>query len=284
LLLLAGCAAPGLLTDGTSVSVGTFSHGILRHGAKLPVRGEGYLISPLWAARESSYGTDELVTAIEHAARRVHREYPGASLQIGDLSTKGGGDSVLHRSHENGRDADLIYYALDPNGRPAPPADSMPRYFGDLRAHAPGPQEHGVVFGPFSPRTFDVARNWALVRALLEETQIEVQYLFINERLKQRLLDWARAHGEDEALLDRAQALMKQPGDSAAHDDHLHVRIFCSADDRPFGCADRGPIRWWKKRYKYMPPAATRGSLDELTSALTQLVAGRTWRISGFVQ
>ena len=284
LTLLCGCVGPGLLTDGSSVSVGTFTHGLLRHGARLAPKGEGYWIQPLWAARNSNYGTDELVEALQHVARRVHREYPGALLQIGDLSTKGGGDSVLHRSHENGRDADLIYYAVDGQGKPAPPAESMPRYGADLQARAPAPPEHGVVFGPFSPRSFDVARNWALVRALLEEPRVEVQYLFINEVLKQTLLEWARAHGEDPALVDRADALLHQPGDSAPHDDHLHVRIFCSTDDRPYGCSDRGPIRWWKKRYKYMPPIVSRATLDQLAGAMAQLVgAGRAWRLRGFV-
>jgi penicillin-insensitive murein DD-endopeptidase len=272
LLTLCGCAAPGLLTDGTSISIGTFTSGLLRHGAKLQEKGEGYVVQPLWAARNSSYGTDELVAAIQHVARRVRREYPGAMLQVGDLSVKGGGTSVLHRSHENGRDADLIYYAVDEKGRPAPPAESMPRYGMDLHARPPGPQEHGVVFGPFSPRSFDVARNWALVRALLEEPRIEVQYLFINENLKQVLLDWARAHGEDPALLDRADALLHQPGDSLPHDDHLHVRIFCSQDDRAYGCSDRGPIRWWKKRYKYMPPVVPRATVDMMAEVIQSVL------------
>ena len=114
------------------------------------------------------------------------------SLGIGDMSLRGGGDSVLHRSHENGRDLDLIYYAVDERGRPVAPVDSMPRYpFFDLRAREPGPQEHGVVFGPFSTRFFDVKRNWALVRALLEEPGIEIQYLFIHARLRERLLAYA---------------------------------------------------------------------------------------------
>jgi penicillin-insensitive murein endopeptidase len=271
-VLLCGCAGPGLFTDFSSVSVGTFTSGFLRHGARLPEKGEGYVILPLWLARNSNYGTDELVAAIERVARRVRREYPGALLQIGDLSIKGGGESVLHRSHQNGRDADLIYYAVDDKGRPAPPAESMPRYGSDLRARSPGPQEHGVVFGPFSPRSFDVARNWALVRALLEEPRIEVQYLFINERLKQMLLDYARANGEDPALLDRADALLHQPGDSLPHDDHLHLRIFCSTDDRPYGCSDRGPIRWWKKRYKYMPPVVTRAAFDALADLIQSVL------------
>jgi penicillin-insensitive murein DD-endopeptidase len=282
-LLAAGCTGPGLLTDGTSVSMGTFTTGLLRRGAHLPEKGEGYVVPALWAARDSRYGTDELVEALERVSRRVHREYPGALLGIGDLSLRGGGDSVLHRSHENGRDADLIYYAVDEHGRPVAPADSMPRYPAwDGRARNPGPQDHGVVYGPFSPRWFDVRRNWALVRALLTEPRIEVQYLFINLRLKERLLTYAAEQGEDPALLDRAEALLRQPGDSLPHDDHLHVRIYCAQDDRAFGCTDRGPVRWWKKRYKYMPPTA-RTTADEVVGALAQLVFGRSWPLRGFI-
>jgi penicillin-insensitive murein endopeptidase len=276
--VLASCAGPGLFSDGTSVSVGTFTHGALRHGAHLDDKGEGYLVPPLWAARDTRYGTDELVGAIRHVARRVRREYPGALLGIGDLSQRGGGDSVLHRSHENGRDADLIYYALDEHGKPVAPADSMPRYnMPDLQARTPLPPEHGVVYGPFSPRSFDVPRNWALVRALLEEPRIEIQYLFINNKLKERLLAWAVEKGEDPSLIERANELLHQPGDSLPHDDHLHVRIFCAQDDRAYGCVDRGPVRWWKKRYKYMPPQ-DRMTPDDVAGALAQLLTARTWR------
>ena len=49
------------------------------------------------------------------------------------------------------------------------------------------------------------------------------------------------------------------------HDDHLHLRIYCAADDRAYGCVDRGPTRWWKKRWKYLPPygAEIAGALAE---------------------
>jgi penicillin-insensitive murein endopeptidase len=268
-LLVAACV-PGGLTDFSSVSIGTFNAGALRHGRRLPPRGVGYFIPPLWVARNSNYGTDELVGMIERAARRVADEYPGAQLGIGDLSLRGGRDSELHRSHRAGRDADLIFYAVDEKGRPVAPANSMPRYGGeDRRARSPGPQEHGVVFGPFSPRWLDLPRNWALVRALLDDPAGEVQYLFCNERIRQQLLAFARGIGEEEELLERAEALLRQPSDSAVHDDHLHLRVHCAPDDRSLGCTDRGPMRWWKKRYKYMPPAIDPGALASLTELLT---------------
>jgi hypothetical protein len=39
--LLAGCAGPGFFTDGSSVSLGSFTRGALRRGSKLPPEGEG---------------------------------------------------------------------------------------------------------------------------------------------------------------------------------------------------------------------------------------------------
>ena len=253
LSLSSGCIGTGLLTDGTSVSGGTFNNGYLRRGRRMPAQGDGFVIPQLWQDRGANFGTDEMVSAIRRAAKRVAKEYPGAVLGVADLSIPGGGESPLHRSHENGHDADLIWYALDENNKPVAPADSMPAYGRDLWAKAPHPTPN-VVFGPFTPRRFDVRRNWALVRALLSDPDIEVQYMFVHARLRTLMLNEGRRQSDDEELLDRAEALLKQPGDALPHDDHLHLRIYCSPSDRALGCRDYGPLRYWRKRYKYMPP------------------------------
>lgn len=201
----------------------------------------------LWRERRANWGTEELVGAIRRAARRVTREYPGGTLGVADLSRRGGGDALLHRSHENGRDVDLIFYAVDARDRPLPPANAMPRYSAkDLVAHPSRPTS-GVEFGTFSPRRFDVRRNWALVRALLTDPEIELQYVFCNNGLKSRMLAWAASIGEEPRLMERARELLHQPGDSLPHDDHFHVRVYCSPDDRMYGCQDRGPLRAWLK-------------------------------------
>ena len=125
---------------------------------------------------------------------------------------------------------------------------------------------------------FDTARNWALVRALLEDPGVEIQYLFVHNNLRRAMLQHAHAVGDDADLVDRADALLRQPGDSLPHDDHLHVRIYCSAADRPYGCRDQGPVRWWKKRYKYMPPAGGRSEPEQLLARLSQ---SRYFRVLG---
>ena len=52
-----------------------------------------------------------------------------------------------------------------------------------------------------------------------------MQRIFIAESLKERLLDWARSHGEPDLLIERAEVVLGQPSDSMAHDDHMHVRV-----------------------------------------------------------
>jgi penicillin-insensitive murein DD-endopeptidase len=258
LTLLAGCPRHGLIDDGTSISYGPSNRGKLINPAQLPVSGEGYVIPGRWARRGLNYGTDELVALIIHAGRRIHGERPGSRFGVADLSRRRGGPSVWHRSHQTGRDADLLFFATDDRGNPVP-MESMPRFGADGRALL-------VAEGqPARPDAqvlrFDVERNWLLVRALLHNPIAEVQYIFVYEPLKQLLLAHARASGEPEELIAQATFILQQPGDSLPHDDHFHVRIYCSPSDRMMGCHDRGALRWTKKLYKYSGQRAVHSAL-----------------------
>ena len=245
LVFLGGCAALGGVDDGTSLSDGWGHNGRLVNAAELPVRGDGYVIPDTWASRGLNYGTDELVGLIVRAARRVRLEQPRAVLHVADLSPRRGGGSAWHRSHQTGRDADLHFFALDPAGHPAAPPTVMLPFDAD-GVSQPSPD------GRMPVRSFDVASNWLLVRALLEDPEVDVQFLFVSTPLRQKLIDHALALGEPVELVARASAVLVQPGDSLPHDDHLHLRIYCPASDRALGCFDRGPQRWYKKDWKYV--------------------------------
>jgi penicillin-insensitive murein DD-endopeptidase len=274
-----GCVGP-LFGDGTSVSLGTSNAGALRRGALLPRAGDGYVVPPRWVTRGSSYGTDELVDSLVRSARAVGREAPGGTLGIADLSPRGGGATIKHKSHENGRDVDLIYYAVDARGRPLRPADAMVKYAAD-GVSLPWRREHPEDPAPqrgWEPtaRRFDVERNWALVKALLEDPEVEVQWIFIAEPLRAKLLEHAVQKGEAPELVERAEWMLHRPTDSQPHDDHMHVRVLCDAADRIFGCVDRGPVRWWKKMYKYMAPGWSRLQSRSMPDLLAGLQVGST--------
>ncbi len=229
LLAIAGCAELGVVSDGTSISVGKASRGYLIDGAKLPDHGDGFMTRDVWRQRNNRYGTDELVDLITAVARRMTVHVRDAKLVVADLSGRGGGGGAeFHRSHQSGRDADLLYYMRDDKGKPFE-ADAMHVF--DKTGHA----KDG------SGLTVDVPRTWMLVRELVTAPEGPVQYIFMFEPLAQLLLTHAKEINEPELLVARARMALRQPGDSARHDDHLHVRVFCTAADKAYGCVDMGP-------------------------------------------
>jgi penicillin-insensitive murein endopeptidase len=229
-VMLAGCAELGVVSDGTSISVGKPSSGYLIQGARLPDHGEGFVTRDVWRARDNRYGTDELIDLVVGVSRRMHQQVPGVKVVVADLSGKGGGERyAFHRSHQSGRDADLLYYMRDAGGQPFEP-DAMHVFDGK------GNAKDGTGI------TIDVPRTWLLVKELVVAPEAPVQFIFMYEPIAVLLLDHAKQIGEPEALIARARKTLRQPGDSARHDDHLHVRVYCSRADRTYGCVDIGPM------------------------------------------
>jgi penicillin-insensitive murein endopeptidase len=229
--LLAGCAELGVPGDVGSLSFGKSSAGKLVAAAKLPDHGPGYATADVWRARGNRYGTDELVELISGIALRMSAHVKDVRLIVADMSGKHGGDggAAFHRSHQSGRDCDLVYYTRDASGKAVEP-DSMRVFDGD------GVAKDG------SGVKIDFARQWMLVRELLTAPEADVQWLFMYEPIAQKVLARAKEMGEPDALIARARATLRQPGDSARHDDHMHVRVYCSAADREAGCVDIGPM------------------------------------------
>lgn len=251
---LGGCAHHAVVDDGTSLSFGGSREGMLINPARLPARGAGYHAPPRWERRGLRYGVDELVSLIVWTGRELDRIHPGAAFAVADLSLPAGGPSAWHRSHQHGRDVDIVFITRSGAGE-LQPTPTMRRFAGSgvvvERGGEPATPEPDVYF--------DVARNWTVVKLLLSNPIVDVQYIFVSDDLKQTLLDHAMAAGERIDLIRRAGYLLHQPSDSAAHDDHFHVRIYCPKSDLAYGCRDRGAIRWLKKIYKYERPVARHG-------------------------
>jgi penicillin-insensitive murein endopeptidase len=206
--------------------------GVLAHGRELPAQGDGFRF-----LRDNGrhWATHRFARVIEHAAASVDRARPGATLVIGDISTRTGGQLLPHFSHRSGRDADLLFFWLTPEG--APVSDH-----GFLHVEADGlawDEDHKRFL------RFDVEREWLLVRALLSDDEARVQWIFVNDNVKALLLAWATARGEPTDLMWRATQVMLQPNPGGPHDDHIHVRTSCDAEEVAHGCEPFGPERPW---------------------------------------
>ena len=179
------------------ISVGRASAGLLVNGVQMVKSERIELLDP-----GRAWGTRETVDALVRIIDRVNERYPGTgALPIGHLSAKNGGHLSPHVSHQSGRDADVGYYYRTPV-----------RAF--LRANE---------------ANLDLPRTWALVRAAIKETDVEM--ILVDRSIQRLLADYAAANGEDPAFVD---AVFQIRGKNArapvrhvkGHDNHLHFRFY----------------------------------------------------------
>ena len=159
----------------------------------------------------------------------------GPRLGVCNLSHPEGGRLKWSQSHNSGRDLDLAFFVKDIHSNQALDAPRLVVFSGQ-----------GVEFGETPKFTFDVSRNWLLMKALLTHPSVVVQWILVDRRLKRLMLTHAKQRGESEDLLERASKVIHQPSDAHRHNDHFHVRIYCTWDDRAEGCLDTKPYWPWR--------------------------------------
>jgi penicillin-insensitive murein endopeptidase len=171
----------------------------------------------LWIQDKSvdySYGHPALVLMLNRTAKQIARQSPGSVLLCGDLSREFGGPLTGHRSHQSGRDADVGFFVIGPDGRPQ---NSKKLLAFDRQGRAR--DKSGV--------RFDDYRNWLLVQLWLKDSRANLEYVFVASHLRQRLLDFARSRPAFRRYVADASQFLKQPSKGLPHDDHFHVRIAC---------------------------------------------------------
>lgn len=150
-----------------------------------------------------SWGTAETIENIHTVVSSVHHQFPNTpKLYVGDISGPHGGHLRPHLSHQSGKDVDLGYYYTR----------KVPWY---TRA---------------TSRNLDRPRTWALVRALIAET--DVRYIFMDRRVQRMLRAYAESIGENPEWLSSIFGGSREKGEAAilrhepGHATHLHARFY----------------------------------------------------------
>jgi penicillin-insensitive murein DD-endopeptidase len=204
-----GKARPGEKPE----SIGAPNDGHLKGGVHLDLSKPYFRLVPAYESGDVRWALPVMINMIDRAARAVHKRFPGAVLDVGDISQKGGGNLLRHHSHESGRDADLGFYVLDARGK-------------QIHAHGFIKFDTSMASPTVPGARYDLARNWALLQELLTDPAARVSHVFIAEWIRKDLLAYARPR-VSRALFDRASLVMMQPHHSLPHDDHFHGRISC---------------------------------------------------------
>jgi LysM repeat protein len=190
-----------------SEAIGPTNRGILENGVQLPPH-RGYRIR----SSSRAYGTEETTRWIVDAFDAVEAKFKQTKVvRVHDISDRDGGRLRDHKSHQNGRDADISYYQEDCS-------------------------PSGCRFAEFRSSELDAARQWALLEYWLRRGQAEV--IFIDYRLQAKLYRYAKRKGVPEALLDRWIQYPRGRYEPKGvirhyphHADHLHVRFVCPYSD-----------------------------------------------------
>lgn len=250
-------------SDEVSRAVGDVSTGYLVHARPLPRPHPTLSVLDVQAQRHLIYGTDEMISMLERAATAVQTRHPGAITYLGNIGALGGGDIRWSVSHNVGRDADLAFFVTDEAGKPAVMPDLLVlddegRYEG----------EQGIFL-------FDVPRNWSLIEGLIQAAGDQLQLIFVADWLRDKLLLYGRASGANPKTLARAKALMRQPRATLPHNDHFHVRLYCSPIDVASGCINNGVYQPWRNGHKQARQSARKQALLALKHERAEIrVAG----------
>lgn len=178
-----------------SMSVGNPNAGLLVNGHQAQ---KSDLFAPI--APGTAWGTEETLDYLNAALAKVHATIPDTpALALGDISAASGGPISPHLSHQSGRDVDIAYF-----------------YVGEQRWYRRG-----------NAQNLDLPRNWAFIRALVTETDVDL--IFMDTSIQILLRDYALSIGEDRAWVE---GLFGHGGERAiiryarGHATHVHVRFY----------------------------------------------------------
>lgn len=205
------------------LSVGAPNHGRLIRAHRLP---HEPAIKLFKATSERGFGTPVLIKTLVHAAKSVRQKHPGSTLLVVELSDKNGGVAPSKRSHQSGRDGDLAFYALDKKGKSA-----SPKHLVHFDGSGKAMDGSGI--------RFDDERNWALVDSLANMKDTPVTHIFVDAKLRQRLLVFAEGSGKKPERIARVSSILFVSDTAEVGDAYFHVRVRCPNGQN--GLCEEGP-------------------------------------------
>ena len=184
-------------------AIGFYSDGQLTRADAFPLAGSALL--KILRPRDRAWGATDLINLVSEAARVVLTRFPSSErLQIGDVANRMGGSLGQHASHQNGLDADLVYFREN-------------RIEQDPDRNEGFEEKFVTENGRLSPN-LDLDRNWSFLSELVSTGQ--VGRIFVDVAIKKGMCQLAQGRLGAEEVLRR---LRPWP----LHDDHMHLRIKC---------------------------------------------------------
>lgn len=197
--------------SNASEAIGFYNSGKLQEADNILEQAPSAL--KLLRPRKRWFATSEMASLIESIAVEMRAEYPESEpLQIGDVAAINGGKIAGHKSHQNGLDADIVYYRVDQKTQ----NPNLSRW------------EIDFVNNSKLSANFHSERNWTLFTKLIETKQ--VGRIFVDKAIKKHYCQKRSElyKEQDKVLVDE---ILRRLRPEALHSTHLHLRINCPKKD-----------------------------------------------------
>lgn len=204
--------------------------GYMVNGRSVPVPSTTLRQLPVPYERGIAYGTTEFINLLTHVSKKMQKKFPHTIMYLGNLGLREGGDIPYSVSHNSGRDGDIGFYLKDEQGKFANPMH-LHKINRNFQSREAGPKY-----------TFDIEKNAALIETLLTQEVAPLQFIFVARHLRTAIRKELATRPNAEDLLVRFDAVVNE---LASHDDHFHIRIYCSNDDICAGCVDKSIVHEW---------------------------------------
>jgi penicillin-insensitive murein endopeptidase len=189
-------------------AIGYYSNGSIKHSHSIDDYKKSGVVK-LFKSRGQNFGTSDIMRALTGLAKHMKTTYPTIErTQIGDISAVEGGRIPRHKSHQNGLDADVVYYRVNE-------LSQSPQY--------PEWAEDFVVKSKLT-KNFHIERNWEAMKYLVHNH--DVGRIFVDSAIKKALCEFANQKGE---LESETEVLRRLRREDAVHMHHFHLRLKCPA-------------------------------------------------------
>lgn len=161
--------------------------------------------------RKKHFATYEMAEMITRIGDQINREY-SKKIYVANLSAAKGGKLSPHASHQNGLDVDLGY-----------PSDTANLKF---------PLVVRIATGEYFSKNYSVDKTYSLFKYLFSQKDIAVDRIFVDQKIKKSLCNFALAKNEFKAEAKEAvKSMFENIQHVTGHGDHFHLRIKCSKYD-----------------------------------------------------
>jgi len=201
------------LSFGLSASeaVGYYTRGSVKNSVAVYDYSSSHMVK-LYNKRGQNYGTKEVMLALSGLSDYMKSNYPTIEkMQIGDIAAHKGGRIKRHKSHQNGLDADAVYYRVNEYQQPV----DFPEW-----------KEDFVKNGKLT-KNFHIERNWEAFKYLVNNHN--VGRIFVDGVIKKAMCNYSKSIGE---YSQEKEVLRRLRPENSVHMHHFHLRLKCPSGNR----------------------------------------------------